>query len=141
MVATMLRVGLATVTIAFACFLVAACAETPTQPGGTALAQGAWTGSACLSITRDTCDLIAGCGHGRFPPPVVRADGSFEVDGTYRIEAGPVSATPAPPATFSGVVKGQTLTLTVTPRDASLPPASYVLQFNSPTAGCVTACV
>ena len=135
------RVGLATVTIAFACFLFAACAETPTQPGGPALAPGAWTGSACLSITRDTCDLIAGCDHGQFPPPVVRADGSFEVDGTYRIEAGPVSATPAPPATFSGVVRGQTLTLTVTPRDASLPPASYELQFNSPTAGCVTACV
>ena len=135
------------VAIGVICFLLAACgADTPTQPAGaTLLSAGTWTGDGCLSVGADGCDLIVGCGHGRFPLPAVRADGSFDVDGTYRVEGGPVDTTPAPPATFSGVLKGQTLTLTVTPRDASGLPApnalQFVLQFRGGSGGCVSACV
>jgi hypothetical protein len=129
------------VAVALVC-LVAACAETPTQPRDTTLPTGGWTGDgACLSVAADGCDLVAGCGHGQFPPPVVHSDGTFEVDGTYRIEVGPISINPAPPAMFSGVLKGQTLTLNVTPSDPSLRPASYVLQLTNDTHKCVVPCV
>jgi hypothetical protein len=94
-----------------------------------------------LSIAPDGCDLVVGCGHGQFSPPVVRADGTFEIGGTYRIEAGPISITPAPPATFSGILMRQTLTLSVTPSDPSLRPASYVLQLTNASGKCAVPCV
>jgi hypothetical protein len=123
-------------------FLVEACGETPTQPHDMHLATGRWIGDgACLTVTADGCDLVVGCGHGQFSRPVVRADGTFEIAGTYRIEAGPVSINPAPPATFSGVLKGQTLTLGVTPSDPSLRPASYVLLFSNVSGKCAVPCV
>jgi hypothetical protein len=123
------------------CLLVAACAETPTQPRDT-LPTGRWTGDgACLSVAVDGCDLVAGCGHGQFAQPDVHADGTFAVSGTYRIEVGPVSINPAPPAMFSGVLKGQTLTLTVMPGDPSLRSASYVFQLTDGTSKCAVPCV
>ena len=132
--------------VAVICLLLGACsAETPAQPAATMLSAGTWTGDGCLSVAADGCDLVVGCGHGRFPAPVVGADGTFSVEGTYRVEAGPVSISPAPPATFSGVLKGQTLTLTVTPHDASGLPTSnalqFMLQFKGTGGGCVSACV
>jgi hypothetical protein len=124
------------------CLLLDACAATPTQPRDTTLPTGRWTGnSACLSVEVDSCDLVVGCGHGQFRPPSVRADGTFEVSGTYRIEAGPVSINPAPPAIFSGVLRGQTLTLSVTPSDPSLRPASYVLQLTNASGKCAVPCL
>jgi hypothetical protein len=83
-----------------------------------------------LSVAESSCNFVAGCGHGQFPRPIVTADGTFEMDGTYRIEAGPVSIEPAPPAHFSGSVAGSRLTLTVRPTVASLPPASYSIIFS-----------
>ena len=102
------------------------CHRNPTGPQNGPLPPGRWTmdSGVCLSVTDTTCNLIVGCGHGQFPPPIVRADGTFDVDGTYRIEAGPISIDPAPPAHFSGSVTGSHLILNVTP-SASLPPASY----------------
>lgn len=127
--------------VAFISLLADACAATPTQPRETALPTGRWTGDgACLTVTLDGCDLVAGCGHGQFPPPVVR-DGSFEVDGTYRVEAGPVSINPAPPARFSGVLSNQTLRLSVAPSDPSLRPASYVLQHTNASGKCAVPCL
>src|SRR5580765_7255674 len=117
------------------------CAETPTQPReASILSAGAWTGDGCLDVTAGQCELVVGCGHGVFSPPTIRADRTFDVEGTYRVEAGPISVNPAPPATFSGVLNGQTLTLTVTPHDGSRP-ATYVLRFSSTSGRCVTACV
>jgi hypothetical protein len=87
------------------------------------------------------CDLVVGCGHGQFAQPDVRGDGTFAVSGTYRIEAGPISIDPAPPARFSGVVKGHTLTLSVTPGAPSLQPASYVLQLTDGTGKCAVPCL
>jgi hypothetical protein len=135
-----------TAAIGFICILLGACsADMPSQPTGMMLSTGVWSGDGCLSVAGDGCDLIVGCGHGRFPVPVVGADGTFAVDGTYRVEVGPVSTDQAPAATFSGVIKGQTLTLTVTLRDSSGRPApnslQFMLQFSSTSGRCATACV
>jgi hypothetical protein len=130
------------VAVGVALLLVAACTQTPTQSRDTVLPIGRWSGNGvCLSVTAATCDLVAGCGHGQFPAPALRADGTFDVDGTYRIEVGPISINPAPPATFSGVLNGQTLTVTVTPRDPSTRPATYVLQLTNGTGTCTVPCV
>ena len=125
----------------FAVTLVSGCHESPTGPNEAPLAIGRWTGgSSCLSVTETACDLVVGCGHGRFPRPTLRADGTFDVNGTYRIEAGPISIEPAPPAQFSGSVRGSGLTLTVSPSVASLPPASYSMTLTG-TGPCVVPCV
>jgi len=131
------------VAVCLACLLIDGCGDTPTQPSETTLPTGRWTtgNGACLFVARDGCDLVVGCGHGQFPPPAVRADGTFEVSGTYRIEAGPVGINPAPPAMFSGFVRNGTLTLSVTPSDPSLQPASYVLQLTNASAQCTVPCV
>jgi hypothetical protein len=82
-------------------------------------------------VTETECNLAVGCGHGHFSRPTVRADGTFDVDGTYRIEAGPISIDPAPPAHFWGSLTGSRLILNVMP-SGSLPPASYAM---TPTTG------
>lgn len=107
------------------CAGLLACTRTPSSPSEGPLATGRWTGDgACLSVTDTGCNLAVGCGHGQFPRPTIGADGTFNVDGTYRIEVGPISIEPAPPAHFSGVMTGSRLTLSVMPSGA-LPPASY----------------
>ena len=122
--------------------VIGACAGTPSQPRDTTLPAGRWTGdNGCLSVAVDGCDLVVGCGHGQFKPPVVHSDGTFEVSGTYRIEVGPISIDPAPPATFSGIVKGQTMLITVTPSDRSVVPASYVLQLTNASGKCAVPCL
>jgi hypothetical protein len=90
-------------------------------------------------VTDTGCNLAVGCGHGQFSRPIIGGDGTFIVDGTYRIEVGPISIEPAPPAQFSGVVTGLGLTIRVAPTGA-LPPASYSL--TPTTAGtCPIPCV
>ena len=109
----------------------------PHQPGP--LADSKWSGSgACLTVA-DTCTMIAGCGHGVFPRPVIRDDGTFDVDGTYRIEVGPVSIDPPPPAHFSGSISGSTITLTVIP-SGSISKATYTMQADA-AATCGIRCV
>jgi len=122
------------------CGSLLGCNRNPAGSNEGPLATGRWTGDgACLSVVDAACDLAVGCGHGQFPRPTIRADGTFDVDGTYRIEAGPISIEPAPPAHFSGVVTGSRLTLTVMP-SGSLPPASYSM--TPTTAGaCPIPCV
>jgi hypothetical protein len=119
---------------------VASCSSSPTAPQSGPLAAGRWSSSVgqCLSVADQSCNFAAGCGHGVFPRPVVNADGTFEVDGTYRIEAGPISIDPAPPAHFSGSVSGSTLMLTVRP--ATLPAASYSLSLSG-TGTCSVPCL
>jgi hypothetical protein len=117
-----------------------ACSRNPAGPKEGPLATGRWSGDgACLSVTDTACNVAVGCGHGQFPRPTIRTDRTFYVDGTYRIEVGPISIEPAPPAHFSGVVTGLRLTLQVVP-SGSLPPASYSLM--PTTAGtCPIPCV
>ena len=116
------------------------CDHNPAGPSEGPLTTGRWTGDgACLSVTDTGCNLAVGCGHGQFPRPIIRTDGTFNIDGTYRIEVGPISIEPAPPAHFSGTVIGSRLTLSVTP-SGSLPPASYSM---TPTTdgACPIPCV
>jgi hypothetical protein len=123
-----------------ACGCLLACDGSPSSPGEDPLATGRWMGGgACLSVTEIACNLAVGCGHGQFPRPTVRTDGTFDVDGTYRIEAGPVSIDPAPAAHFSGSVTGSRMILTVV-STGSLPPASYSM---TPTSAgtCPVPCV
>jgi hypothetical protein len=123
----MRRWSLRVFVVAFvACGALLACRSTPTSPSDGPLSTGRWSGDgACLSVADIACSLAVGCGHGQFPRPTIRSDGTFDVDGTYRIEVGPISIEPAPPAHFSGVLKGSRLTLNVT-RSGS-PPASYAM--------------
>src|SRR5262245_56447171 len=128
-------------SLLIAATFVSSCHGNPTGPNGGALTMGRWTGgSACLSVTDTGCNLVVGCGHGQFPRPTLRADGTFDENGTYRIEAGPISIEPAPPAQFSGSVSGSRLTLTVLPSVASVPPASYSMTLTG-TDRCVVPCV
>jgi hypothetical protein len=118
------------------------CARSPTDPRVEALALGRWSdGSVCLSVTEQACDLVVGCGHGQFPRPDVGGDGAFAVDGTYRIEVGPISINPAPPARFVGKVAGDTLTITVIPTQSSLTPATYALRVTNSSARCTVPCL
>src|SRR5437899_13044599 len=124
-----------------ACCGLLSCTRAPASPGEGLLATGRWTGDgACLSVTETGCHLAVGCGHGQFSRPIIRADGRFEGDGTYRIEVGPISIEPAPPAHFSGSIAGSRLTLTVVPTAGSLPPASYSMTPAS-SGGCPIPCV
>jgi len=128
--------------VGLVCVLAGACGGASARPGGIPLSSGRWTdGAVCLAVTAEQSELIAGCGHGRFATPLVREDGTFDVEGTYRIEAGPVGIEPAPPAAFSGTVKGHTLTLAVTPSDPSIGRGSYVLQWTSAAGGCAVRCL
>lgn len=124
-----------------ACGCLLACNRSPTGPSEGPLATGRWTGDgACLSVSDTGCNLAVGCGHGQFSRPIVRPDGTFDVDGTYRIEVGPISIDPAPPAHFSGFVTGSRLILNVVSTAGSPPPASYAM--TPTTAGtCPIPCV
>jgi hypothetical protein len=121
--------------------LITSCHETPTAPQQSPLAIGRWTGvgvGACLAVATTGCNLTVGCGHGQFPRPALRQDGTFEVDGTYRVEVGPVSPNPAPPAHFSGALAGPRLILTVTPSDGV--PSTYSMTMTTPGT-CGVPCV
>lgn len=122
--------------------LVACSGGSPTEPRQPVLTDGRWAGdNACLDVHQTaTTNLVVGCGHGQIPPIALRNDGTFDVDGTYRIEVGPVSPDPAPPAHYSGALANSTLTLTVTPSVVSLPRATYHLKLN-PGAVCGPLCV
>lgn len=134
----MLRILASTVACLLCC---AACGGAPTEPRD-ALAAGLWAGDGgCLAVNGQICDLAVGCGHGQFPRPTVRADGTFTVDGSYRIEAGPITIDPPPPAKFSGVVTGGKMVLTVVPSGTSLPPASYTLQLSKGFGTCPVRCL
>jgi hypothetical protein len=119
---------------------LSACNGGPAAPGGEPLATGRWTGTgACLSVSESGCELTVGCGHGRFARPTLRSDGTFDADGTYRIEVGPAVIEPAPPAHFSGRLTRSTVSLSVTPTNGS-PPATYSMAPASPGA-CTVPCV
>jgi|SRR6266487_5568691 len=123
------------------CGAMLACNRIPTSPAEEPLAMGRWTGDgACLSVTDAGCNLAVGCGHGQFSRPIIHADGTFDADGTYRIEVGPISIEPAPPAHFSGSIAGSRLTLTVVPTAGSLGRASYSMTPAS-NGGCPIPCV
>ncbi len=123
------------------CTVTAGCGSTPGAPAAM-LAVGRWAATgACLSVAEAGCDLVIGCGHGQFPRPTIGSDGTFTIDGTYRVEVGPTSVNPAPPAHFLGTTIGGTLSITVVPSDPSVKPATYSLQLTNDANRCTVPCV
>lgn len=124
--------------------LLLACNHSPTEPRPLAIAAGKWSGDgACLVVgggQPSMSTLTAGCGHGSFPTPVIRSDGTFDADGTYGIEAGPVRPNPAPPAHYSGNLTSTTLTLKVVSSDPAIQPLTLRMHVD-PNATCAPPCV
>ncbi len=98
-----------------------ACGETSVgdPPADGLLAIGTWGGKEAGVLVGDTLTHIhIGCTFGNVRGRVtLDADGRFTRTGSYVLRAFPVQIGPAMPATFSGRVSGETLTIRVTVRD------------------------
>jgi hypothetical protein len=87
--------------------------------GTIALRTGHWAGGgACLDVSTADVNVAMACAIAHFPAPGM-TNGRFEADGTYRITAGPSTGGDGVPAHFSGVVNGDSLALTITPKDGT----------------------
>ena len=82
---------------------------------------GTWGGdNAGLIVTNTDVHVHIGCTLGDAVGPVhPDADGRFEATGTYNVDAYPVDRGITHPATFSGQVIGETMTLTVSLSDTA----------------------
>ncbi|MEO5588356.1 MAG: hypothetical protein ABIS03_02130 [Gemmatimonadaceae bacterium] len=82
---------------------------------------GTWGGEdAGLIAAEKSVHIHVGCTLGDTDNPIrPRADGSFEASGTYNVDAYPVNRGIIHPATFSGRVAGDQLTLTITLTDTT----------------------
>jgi hypothetical protein len=114
----------------------------PSPSGSTssaALAPGHWAGGgACVDVAQSQVTVRNGCTVGTFTPPVVGADGHFEVDGMFTAVVGPPGAGGSVPAHFSGDVRGgNTLSLTIATTTGTVGPLT--VQFGSQEP-CPQAC-
>lgn len=131
-------------TVVTLCLALMACNGSPTEPQAHAIADGRWSGDGACLLVRNanvfphTTTLIAGCGHGEFPTPDIRSDGTFDVDGTFRVEAGPVPIDPPPAAHYSGTLTNTTLTLRVAPSGGTV--ATFRFHMD-PGGTCTPLCV
>ena len=97
--------------------LLASMASTNAQK--TRIATGVWGGLHInLEVGANSAKIEYDCAHGAIDEPlVVDGNGKFELRGSFTQErGGPVRAdeTPQPrPATYSGTIKGNTMTLTL----------------------------
>jgi hypothetical protein len=82
---------------------------------------GTWGGdNAGLIVTDTDVHVHIGCTLGDAVGPIhPDANGRFEATGTYNVDAYPVDRGITHPATFSGQVVGQTMTLTVSLTDTA----------------------
>jgi hypothetical protein len=82
---------------------------------------GTWGGDNAGMIVTDTdVHVHIGCTLGDAVGPIhPDANGRFEATGTYNVDAYPVNRGITHPATFSGQVVGQTMTLTVSLTDTA----------------------
>jgi hypothetical protein len=82
---------------------------------------GTWGGDdAGMIITGTDVHVHIGCTLGDAVGPIrTDADGRFEASGTYNVDAYPVDRGITHPATFSGQIVGQTMTLTVSLTDTA----------------------
>ena len=80
---------------------------------------GTWGGDNAGMIVNGTdIHVHIGCTLGDAVGPIhPGADGRFEIAGTYNVDAYPVNRGITHPATFSGQIVGQTMTLSVTLTD------------------------
>lgn len=85
----------------------------------TRIATGVWGGLHInLDVSANSANVEYDCAHGAIEGPlVVDANGKFELRGSFTQErGGPVRADETPesrPATYSGTIKGNTMTLTL----------------------------
>lgn len=85
----------------------------------TRIATGVWGGVHInLEVGSNSAKVEYDCAHGAIEGPLdVDADGKFELRGTFKAErGGPVRADETDegrPATYSGTIKGNTMTLTL----------------------------
>jgi hypothetical protein len=82
---------------------------------------GTWGGdNAGLIVTDTDVHVHIGCTLGDAVGPIhPDANGRFEATGTYNVDAYPVDRGITHPATFSGQIAGQTMTLTVALTDTA----------------------
>jgi hypothetical protein len=82
---------------------------------------GTWGGdNAGLIVTDTDVHVHIGCTLGDAVGPIhPDANGRFEATGTYNVDAYPVDRGITHPATFSGQITGQTMTLTVALTDTA----------------------
>ena len=82
---------------------------------------GTWGGdNAGLIVNGNDVHVHIGCTLGDAVGPIVTdANGRFEFSGTYNVDAYPVSRGITHPATFSGQIDGQAMTLTVSLTDTA----------------------
>ena len=101
--------------------LAIACAASPSATGGPALklAVGIWGGEGVGMIVADTTVHVHfGCTLGDFPrPTTLDSSGRFNIAGTYVLRAFPIQIGPSLPAVFSGVARGNLVTLSVAVND------------------------
>lgn len=123
------------VTISTPSVSTTAMASLATPPS---LQAGHWGGNGlCADVTALQVAITTNCAGGTFAMPVIGPDGHFEADGTYAVSVGPVRIVVQPPAHFSGVVQGDTMTLTIRTPTLTIGPVST--QFGS-TASCPGSC-
>lgn len=130
--------------------VAAACAGSPSAsaPLPTELHLGTWGGDGAGVIVTDTLAHVhVACTKGDFPRPVtLDADARFNVAGQYILRAFPVQVGPSLPARFSGVVRGNLLTLSIAVDDTvekklvALGPITVVLG-RDPNLGPCPICV
>jgi len=92
---------------------------TPNEQGPTNVPEGLWGGAGIrLQVTKEGAEVEYDCAHGRISGPLsVDANGHFQASGTHvRERGGPIRLGESPPeqaASFTGDIRGQTMTLEV----------------------------
>lgn len=98
-------------------FAVVACSAATSTPITDVV--GTWGGeNAGMIVSGKDVHVHIGCTLGNAVGPIqADANGRFEVSGTYNVDAYPVDRGIMHPATFTGRIIGETMTLTVTLTD------------------------
>jgi hypothetical protein len=98
-------------------FAILACSAATSTPITDVV--GTWGGdNAGLIVSNTDVHVHIGCTLGDAVGPIrTDADGRFEATGTYNVDAYPVDRGITHPASFTGHIVGQTMTLTVTLTD------------------------
>jgi hypothetical protein len=92
---------------------------TPNEQASARVPEGLWGGAGIrLQFTKEGAEIQYDCAHGRISEPLrVVANGHFQAKGTHvRERGGPIRLGESPPeqaASFTGDIKGQTMTLEV----------------------------
>ena len=105
------------VTLILLAFAIAACSAATSTPFTDVV--GTWGGdNAGMIVTGTDVHVHIGCTLGDAVGPILPdANGRFQIEGTYNVDAYPIDRGITHPARFSGHIIGRTMTLTVTLTD------------------------